>query len=229
MILRGACWRLRGCWTSSESFAGGIVGEGELIVCGCGSPLPRATEHVQALYAQYEGLIESILDLEESIKRVRLLPRLLWPPAHSPHSAHPASEPSERSLPPRCRARRSHQARADGDLRSRADHLGEASRGASSTFSLITTNHRPRPNPKLPAPPSPPPSPLPRRTQQTLSANLPFSTAAFLLPRVPPSRALRPRRFPSRPKKLTPSRRRRRPRRLRRRGERRARRRRLRR
>lgn len=49
------------------------------------SPLPRATEHVQALYSQYEGLIESILDLEESLKRVSSsLPSLRLPTHVSP-------------------------------------------------------------------------------------------------------------------------------------------------
>ncbi len=37
---------------------------------GTGSEMKRAKEHVELLYSQYEGLMESIADLEEEIEQV---------------------------------------------------------------------------------------------------------------------------------------------------------------
>lgn len=59
--------------------------------------MPRATEHVFALHSQWVGVVDSISDLEESLRRVR-----------------PPSSPSPSSSPP-ARGRRA----TDGEKRKR--------------------------------------------------------------------------------------------------------------
>lgn len=58
-------------------------GEGtDVVLYGIDSPMPRATEHVDALMLQFEGLQSSIAELEEELKQVKV-DLSIFPPMHT--------------------------------------------------------------------------------------------------------------------------------------------------